>query len=210
MRRNKKIPVIAAIALGGIALTTGVAAWAQTVGNDTIYACTANNSGNLRVVALEGQCKNNETAVNWNIQGEPGPQGEQGEQGGQGPQGEQGPPGQQLLVELGNQMVSEDTLEIVLPGFFEARLVCNPNGNEGLTGFIFRNLADSVTLAEFDPDGAVEVREFTGLFNRQTGNRRHTELVVDHPQLGSARVTGDIESFGSTCDAALTVTASPG
>jgi hypothetical protein len=49
--------------------------------------------GTIRIVKAAEGCKPNETALDWNAQGVPGPQGPQGAQGPQGPQGAQGPAG---------------------------------------------------------------------------------------------------------------------
>ena len=58
----------------------GVTAWAFAQGNNMINACVGKD-GSVRIVALEGQCKDKEIPLSWNIMGEPGPQGEPGQPG---------------------------------------------------------------------------------------------------------------------------------
>ena len=57
----------------GVALF-GTAYLVMAEGNNVINACVAKD-GSVRIVALEGQCKNKETPLSWNRQGEPGPAG---------------------------------------------------------------------------------------------------------------------------------------
>jgi hypothetical protein len=73
--------------VAGIGIGAGAMAVAQ--GDDTtqIHACVNNTSGNVRILAANAVCRNNESPIDWNIQGPAGPQGEPG------PTGEQGPPG---------------------------------------------------------------------------------------------------------------------
>jgi hypothetical protein len=114
-----------------LSLLVSASAWAHPAGTQAsdgkIHSCVNNVNGNIAIIAYpgtvtgrpgaaEGQCKNNETNVDWNVvgvagptgptgptgakgeQGETGPTGatgEQGEQGGQGEQGETGPTGPQ-------------------------------------------------------------------------------------------------------------------
>lgn len=74
-----------------------VVTFADTGG--VIFACVNNTNGDVRIVAQQVSCKNNETAAHWNIlgpQGPPGPQGPAGPAGPQGPAGQSGP--QQQVV----------------------------------------------------------------------------------------------------------------
>ncbi|MGB7876906.1 MAG: hypothetical protein WBL25_21185 [Anaerolineales bacterium] len=57
----------------GVALF-GTAYLVMAEGNNVINACVAKD-GSVRIVALEGQCKNKETPLSWNRQGEPGAAG---------------------------------------------------------------------------------------------------------------------------------------
>ena len=93
----RTLTVIVSSALVTSLILIGGAAWAMAESNNIINACVAKD-GSLSVVALQGQCKDKETPLDWNIQGVPGEQGEQGTQGEQGIQGEQGPPGPSGIV----------------------------------------------------------------------------------------------------------------
>lgn len=62
---------------------------------DQIYACVNSNNGEIKLVAQNATCKNNETLVVWNVVGPQGPIGPQGPAGPPGPSGPAGPPGQQ-------------------------------------------------------------------------------------------------------------------
>lgn len=72
------IGIFAAAALG-IAVTAGI-----PDENGLIHACYKANNGQVRIVESDAECKNNETAIQWNQTGVQGPEG---------PQGPQGPPG---------------------------------------------------------------------------------------------------------------------
>lgn len=61
-------------------------AWAHGGNLSLIHGCVA-SSGALRIVPATGTCKSNETPLDWNIAGAPGPAG------ATGPAGPQGPPG---------------------------------------------------------------------------------------------------------------------
>ena len=82
--------VVAAFVAG--TLTTATIVTAQS---DTIIACVNNKSQgkDLRIVDSADECRNNETAVEWNIQGQQGEQGIQGEPGANGEDGDTGPAG---------------------------------------------------------------------------------------------------------------------
>lgn len=78
------------------------ATWAHAHGGDgaLIHACVNVSSGGLKIVGPQGSCSGNEVALDWNIQGIPGPQGPQGEKGEMGAMGIQGPPGPRGLQGL--------------------------------------------------------------------------------------------------------------
>jgi hypothetical protein len=61
-----------------------------------IYACSG--QGHLRVVAANESCKNNETAVQWNIVGPAGPQGDEGPRGLPGLPGTPGANGTRFVI----------------------------------------------------------------------------------------------------------------
>jgi len=88
------------LAIAAGILVTGTIAYVNAHGGDLnlIHACVQNNSSglNVRIVASDEECKKNETAIHWGIQGpagDTGPQGPRGEQGEQGEQGEAGDDG---------------------------------------------------------------------------------------------------------------------
>jgi len=112
MNTAKRTTVVLLVTL----LAAGVTTWVVSAhGGDTnlIHACVKsarqNNDddkakgenadkakvklGPIRIVGADEDCKKNEVALDWNIQGPPGPQGPQGDIGPAGPQGVQGDPG---------------------------------------------------------------------------------------------------------------------
>ncbi len=78
-------------------MITGVLAasigWVSATADVIYNACVNNSSGTIFMVAAEEACKSNETRIEWNMAGPPGPQGVQGIQGEAGPPGEPGPIG---------------------------------------------------------------------------------------------------------------------
>lgn len=70
-----------------VAILTGIGV-AVTVraqdDNEVIHACAGGN-GKLRAVDSAEECRNNETALEWNVQGPQGDKGDTGEPGSQGP-----------------------------------------------------------------------------------------------------------------------------
>ena len=91
---------VAMALLGGalvLGATTGLGLVSANEPAGTIYACSQNNTGVLRLVAENQNCQPQETKLSWNIQGpkgDTGAQGPQGDQGPPGPQGEAGPQGE--------------------------------------------------------------------------------------------------------------------
>jgi hypothetical protein len=75
------LPALALLALLGAPLT----AEAQV-----LEACVNPGNGNMRLVGPAQTCHNNETRVQWNVQGQQGPSGPQGPQGATGPTGPAG------------------------------------------------------------------------------------------------------------------------
>jgi hypothetical protein len=76
-------------ATAGVALATGHVP--GIVGDDgTVDACYGKESGGLRAVRDVSECRPSERALEWNVQGPPGPQGQPGPQGERGPAGEAG------------------------------------------------------------------------------------------------------------------------
>jgi hypothetical protein len=87
---------VVAIAAAAVAvLATNAVVGAQTAQN-VIHACADNSRGLLRMVSAGTPCQAGETAVTWNVEGQPGaagPQGPAGADGAAGPAGPAGPKG---------------------------------------------------------------------------------------------------------------------
>jgi hypothetical protein len=66
-----------------------------TNNSGVLSACVNPGNGNMRLVDSSSACHNNETFVQWNIEGPPGPVGPMGPAGPQGPQGNTGATGAQ-------------------------------------------------------------------------------------------------------------------
>lgn len=62
---------------------------------NVIHACRNDGAGNVRIVNSGSECRNSETAVEWNREGPVGPQGPKGDTGPQGDPGMQGDTGRQ-------------------------------------------------------------------------------------------------------------------
>lgn len=77
---------LAAVSTGGVALAHGDDA-------SQVHACVTQKSGNVRVIEPEAPCRDSEAALDWAIEGVPGPAGPQGPAGPAGPQGPAGPSG---------------------------------------------------------------------------------------------------------------------
>jgi Collagen triple helix repeat (20 copies) len=95
----KRRAILACLVVTALAAAGGIA-YASAAGDQTISACAAKASGDLRLDNGKG-CLPSESAVAWNTagpegpQGAPGPQGPQGAPGAEGPAGAQGPAGPQ-------------------------------------------------------------------------------------------------------------------
>jgi hypothetical protein len=76
-------------ALGGVAFATG----AIPTRDGVVTACFGKETGMLRAVEDEADCRRSESVMTWNQKGDPGPQGERGPAGDPGPAGEPGPEG---------------------------------------------------------------------------------------------------------------------
>jgi hypothetical protein len=100
--------LVGAASIAAIAIVASVAYATIPNSGGVINACYARSGGTLRVIdASVTTCKQGETALAWNVQGQqgpigpagpigpPGPQGAQGVGGAAGPQGPQGPQGAQ-------------------------------------------------------------------------------------------------------------------
>src|SRR6185437_2731107 len=62
-------------------------------GSSTLTACVNDTNGNMRLVGSASDCRQHESAVSWNAEGQAGATGPTGPTGPQGPQGPTGPRG---------------------------------------------------------------------------------------------------------------------
>jgi Collagen triple helix repeat (20 copies) len=85
----KRMVIMSAAVLLSVFVSSGAARAQQT----QLYACVNNSSGEIKLVAQNAACKNNETLVVWNVVGPQGPIGPQGPQGPAGPAGATGATG---------------------------------------------------------------------------------------------------------------------
>lgn len=74
-------------ALAAVGLLATAYAHSGTPTSGVVHSCVKGGTGQLRIIAETDQCKEQESALDWNIQGTAGPQGPQGVQGPAGPQG---------------------------------------------------------------------------------------------------------------------------
>lgn len=105
MSRFFKRSLVVPLALGlgvVIGLASGAALLSAALGGpDQVLRACVDQQGNIRMLSPEvrgpysTECKQNETLVQWNVQGPVGPQGPMGDPGPQGPEGPQGPVGPQ-------------------------------------------------------------------------------------------------------------------
>ncbi len=89
--------VLLAVAVAAI-VTAGVAYSSSGSASSTLTACVNETNGNMRLVGSASDCRQHETAVTWNVEGQAGatgPTGPTGAQGPQGPTGATGPTGPQ-------------------------------------------------------------------------------------------------------------------
>ena len=93
MKRRIAIGTALVAVLAAAATTYALAASGAST-TQTINACV-NNEGQMRLVAVAGACRGNETALSWNTVGPAGAQGAQGVQGAAGQPGAAGPAGPQ-------------------------------------------------------------------------------------------------------------------
>jgi type VI secretion system secreted protein Hcp len=92
---KRRIAIGAAlVAVLAAAATTYALAASGAGTTQTINACV-NREGQMRLIAVAGACRGNETALSWNTVGPAGAQGAQGVQGAAGQPGAAGPAGPQ-------------------------------------------------------------------------------------------------------------------
>ena len=81
--------------LAFLALAAGIATAVNAHGGDAaqIHSCVNDNSGEIKIIGEDDNCKKNQTALDWNVVGIQGPQGIQGETGAKGDKGDKGDTG---------------------------------------------------------------------------------------------------------------------
>src|SRR4051794_27348718 len=92
-RRPLRIAVVAGAVLAGAAGVATATSMVQGSTTTAIQACQNNGSGLLRVVNSTSDCRQNETALTWNVAGATGPAGPAGATGPAGPAGPTGAKG---------------------------------------------------------------------------------------------------------------------
>jgi len=91
LRRSTRLATFLAAVMAG-AILGGIAV-AQTTGAPPINACAHKETGAVRIVGSASECRAQETALTWNVQGPPGPVGPAGAPGSPGDEGPAGPAG---------------------------------------------------------------------------------------------------------------------
>jgi hypothetical protein len=154
--RALTLGVVAAVAFAA----AGAVAYASIPdAGGLIHGCYKSDHGDLRVIDPsapkkdQNSCKTDETALDWNQQGVPGPQGPQGAQGPQGPQGIQGPQGASGVS--GYEIVSHD--QNIPDGTGQYDVVNCPTGKKAVGGgFVaddFRDLTIQMSGPTADGSG---------------------------------------------------------
>jgi hypothetical protein len=155
---NKRSMIMIAVTIGVLVLLGSLVVAQNTA---VITACVNDTNGNARIVTSAAQCRNHETAIQWNIVGPPGPPGQQGIQGLQGVQGQpgqQGIQGPQGPAGISGYQVVENTEEnlvcSLVAGCSLTREVQCPPGKRVLGGGVDTDAFASTVLASGPlPDG---------------------------------------------------------
>jgi Collagen triple helix repeat (20 copies) len=93
-RVGKSLLGVAALLVVAGGASFAVAASGSQSATSVIIGCQQNSNGSLRIVTATTDCRSNETAISWNVQGPAGPAGSTGAQGPQGATGATGPTGE--------------------------------------------------------------------------------------------------------------------
>ncbi len=159
---RRKLAVIAGVVS---LLLVGLVVNASAHGGDTgkVHGCVARDSRLLRVVEATEACRSNETAIDWNIEGVPGPQGPRGEPGGAGPEGPPGPAGGLSGMERVSMVVYSSPVSNFDDRFEKASdaVVC-PDGKYVISGgysysgssFTLRDGATAFVVKSQGPEGS--------------------------------------------------------
>lgn len=86
-----------------------------------VYACANTSTGAVRVVFAGSECKANESPLQWNVAGQPGPAGPAG------PAGPQGEPGEESVLALGTSTLST-TKSVTVPVLGVVEVRCDAAG----------------------------------------------------------------------------------
>lgn len=128
--------------------------------------------GSIRIIAADEECKKNEVALDWNIQGPAGPQGLQGDTGPAGPQGPSGVSGYEIVTRQ----------EFLAPGAFANVHVDCPAGKKVLGGGFEIETPDDVKVFSSAPsDGAGNIIDYgwnVFVHNAGTGTRQTTVSAI--------------------------------
>lgn len=128
MRIKVLIGLLVLVVIGLVALPV---TWVMAQGGGTIQACVKDDK--LRSIGTSLTCGHQETLLEWNVVGEPGPQGPAGPQGPIGPQGEAGPTGPQ--GEQGPQGLQGEVGPMGPQGPQGLQGEIGPQGLSGVLGF---------------------------------------------------------------------------
>jgi hypothetical protein len=88
---------------------------------DVVYACASTSTGAVRVVFAGSECKSNESPLQWNVAGQPGPTGPAG------PAGPQGAPGEESVMTVGTSAVNT-TRSVTVPVLGVVEVRCDASG----------------------------------------------------------------------------------
>jgi hypothetical protein len=86
-----------------------------------VFACASISTGSVRVVFGGSECKSNESPLQWNVAGQPGPAGPAG------PAGPQGEPGEESVVTVGTSSLNT-TKTVTIPGLGDVEASCDAAG----------------------------------------------------------------------------------
>lgn len=92
LRLSRRRLIVSLVVLACVAVVIPIALRAANSSNE-LEACVNPGSGNMRLIASGAPCHNNETRIQWNVEGPTGPPGAPGTPGAPGAPGPQGPPG---------------------------------------------------------------------------------------------------------------------
>src|ERR1041385_9129186 len=142
VHRRRRIGILVAVG-GAVALAAGAASALIPDSSGVIHGCYNDTNGNLRVVNGPSDCRNHETAIQWNqtgATGAAGPTGPTGPIGPTGPAGPTGPTGPQGASGVANlHVVSQN---VSFPSGTANREVDCPSGEHATGGGFLMNTGD--------------------------------------------------------------------